>query len=312
MKCAEIKELLSEYMDGILDAQKKALVEEHLTACKVCSEEFGSLKAYVKELRSLKRVEAPEDFLQKVHERLEEYSAFEKVIRKLFIPVRIKVPLEMAGVAATVVLAIFAFNFTQSQRRTAYLPLVTEPAETAEKQVEQVAAPESRKEVPVIVTELAKSKAPLPGEERKPIELVLLVKADMSAVTYSRRLGIDMNTSLNGRMKTGEIAGDDKMARMAPKGVPMLRDEARLLSYEGEALAKVKNMTESANGNVVSVEYEKETNLPQLVTIQIPLTNYDSFLEKLGQFGDLQKPLPSKPVESEGLVHLQIKFVPSK
>jgi predicted anti-sigma-YlaC factor YlaD len=50
MECAKIKDLLSEYIDGTLDAQPKALIDEHLLACPKCNEELASLKTLIREL----------------------------------------------------------------------------------------------------------------------------------------------------------------------------------------------------------------------------------------------------------------------
>ena len=58
MECAKIKEFLSEYINGTLDAQNKALVEAHLLACKGCQEDLASLKAVVEELEQVAEVTA--------------------------------------------------------------------------------------------------------------------------------------------------------------------------------------------------------------------------------------------------------------
>ncbi|MBI2447119.1 MAG: zf-HC2 domain-containing protein, partial [Candidatus Omnitrophica bacterium] len=119
MECDKVKGFLSEYIDGVLDAQVKKLIDEHLPACKSCSEELASLNACIKELGVLKGVEAPGNFLEKVHERIERKAGFSKIIQTLFIPVRIKVPLEIAAVAAMVILTI---NLMESERKTTYMP----------------------------------------------------------------------------------------------------------------------------------------------------------------------------------------------
>ncbi len=58
MECLKIRELLSDYMDGILDEEVKVKVEEHLLTCKGCKEELASLKALIEELNSLDSVSA--------------------------------------------------------------------------------------------------------------------------------------------------------------------------------------------------------------------------------------------------------------
>lgn len=111
MKCSDVRKILADYLDGVLSQQDRALVEAHLASCKSCSEEFAFLKTYVNEAGSLEKVKAPSDFLEKVHQRLERRFSFEKLMRTLFVPVKIKIPLELAGVAATVLIAFFVARF---------------------------------------------------------------------------------------------------------------------------------------------------------------------------------------------------------
>ena len=91
MECAKIKDLLSEYIDGTLDAQTKALIDEHLLACPKCNEELASLKTLIRELGSVESFKAPDDFLEELHERLEPRVSFRKIMRILFVPGRIKI-----------------------------------------------------------------------------------------------------------------------------------------------------------------------------------------------------------------------------
>ncbi len=117
MKCPEIKELLSEYLDGALEGEKKKLVEEHLAACPACSAELSARKAYREEMRSLEEIKPPPDFLEKIHDRLEERFSFEKVIRTIFIPLKIKVPLELAAAAATILVVAVVYHSSQPVQR---------------------------------------------------------------------------------------------------------------------------------------------------------------------------------------------------
>ena len=134
MECSRSKELLSDYIDGILDARTKALLEEHLVVCKGCSEDLASLKALVQEMGSLKSLEAPRDFLEKVHERIEQRSKFGQIMRKLFFPVRIKVPLELATVTAMAILILAVLNVQQPKKQEiAHVPLDSDRLMSAKK-----------------------------------------------------------------------------------------------------------------------------------------------------------------------------------
>ncbi|MCK5305731.1 MAG: zf-HC2 domain-containing protein [Candidatus Omnitrophica bacterium] len=210
MNCNEIKKLLSEYIDGALEADEKAVVEEHLASCEKCSEEAALLKACVEKIGSLEKIEAPEEFLKKVKERVERRSVFQEMMRGLFVPVRIKIPLELAGVAVSVVLVILILNTTQPQKQIASLPQPTDsmraPNPTwfgageglAGKRPEEDSIRVASKEVkkpPLVIKEelLSYSRGVLEDEkdsrirpEEKPIELALLIRPkDVGSKGYS-------------------------------------------------------------------------------------------------------------------------------
>jgi anti-sigma factor RsiW len=114
MDCEEIRERLSAYVDDDLDRASKAVVEEHLASCKACQQEVASLKALVRELGALESVEPPKDFLNQLNERIEARSWFPKILRTLFKPMRVKIPLEFAGVVAVAIL-VFVVLHTQKE-----------------------------------------------------------------------------------------------------------------------------------------------------------------------------------------------------
>ncbi|MDD5455235.1 MAG: zf-HC2 domain-containing protein, partial [Candidatus Ratteibacteria bacterium] len=201
MECLKVKELLSEYIEGVLDEQLKKSVEEHLQTCKSCSEELGLLKTYLAKIGSLEKIEAPKDFLEDLHERLQEESKFKKVIRKIFVPVTVKVPFEIAGAAAMLFFVIYLVKTMQPvEKMTAFVPSSREET-TVDKLVEKederlrpakteqtVSPSEDIKENQVRLSLAMEKKrvAPPAIPQTKPIELVLLIKSDTQDIeTYS-------------------------------------------------------------------------------------------------------------------------------
>ena len=101
MKCKKVKKHLGSYVEGSLDSKLEKPLKEHLLTCKVCSNEATEQKKYLKAVGSLEEVPAPDNFLEKVHERIEKESDFKKAIRALFTPIGIKIPLEAVGAVGT-------------------------------------------------------------------------------------------------------------------------------------------------------------------------------------------------------------------
>ena len=137
MKCARIRELLSEYMDGTLDPERTRGVKDHLSRCERCSKELASLKAVADALDSLEPVKAPNDFLERVHLRIHQRSRIRKMLTFLFVPAKIKIPLECAGALATAVLVILLFK---GPRRTIQIAQAPSPSVSLDAQEEETYA----------------------------------------------------------------------------------------------------------------------------------------------------------------------------
>jgi hypothetical protein len=339
MECARIREFLSEYIDGTLDAHTKALVEEHLKTCGECELELAALKALVKELGSLEHVEAQKDFLDKVHERIEQRSPFFGILRKLFVPARIKITLQFATVAATAVLVFAVFTMMQRPKQVADIPSASRQMRIAEKPSVDSDELASQKGSHELRSVLRKTSAPQGAREGKLIELVLLVKKGTSGEAHLPLPGIEVTeTKKKARMIEGEeraipSAQEDESAKqaapeaqlsetwreqemqppaLAKRGVSELKDEAVHLSpYAGEAISKVKDLIGLVEGKVLSEEYGMQTGSPHYITAKIPAKNYRSFVERLGGLGVLQPPAPDIPERDQDTVQIRTKLISS-
>jgi hypothetical protein len=70
MLCEKFLPLLSEFLDGVLDADRAIQVNQHLGQCIPCRKEFNSLSALQKKLRSLDGVKTPEVLRRLVQHQL--------------------------------------------------------------------------------------------------------------------------------------------------------------------------------------------------------------------------------------------------
>jgi len=77
---------------------------------------------YLKQMSSLPKVKAPDDFLQKVRARIERRPLRERIIDALFVPFRIKIPLEVAAVTATLLLVMSSFDEIRPSKQLASVP----------------------------------------------------------------------------------------------------------------------------------------------------------------------------------------------
>ncbi|MBM4047182.1 MAG: hypothetical protein FJ279_18925, partial [Planctomycetes bacterium] len=72
MKCHEIVELLSEYLDGELDVGSRSEVDGHLAVCESCQRELHQLKATISLVASLPKATAPAALAQRVGEEAQD------------------------------------------------------------------------------------------------------------------------------------------------------------------------------------------------------------------------------------------------
>lgn len=117
MKCSKIKPLLSEYIDETLDAHTRSRVEQHLLECKTCQKDYSDLKNIIGEVRELPAVGAPDDFLESLHARMESRFDLKKIGRTLFVPFKIKIPLELLSAAAAAMIIFFFINVFQQENQ---------------------------------------------------------------------------------------------------------------------------------------------------------------------------------------------------
>ncbi|MBW1813489.1 MAG: hypothetical protein JRJ39_07390, partial [Deltaproteobacteria bacterium] len=77
---------------------------------------MNSILNIISDLGELPKVKAPDDFLDNLHARMDSRFDIKKIARTLFVPFKIKVPLELLTAAATAVLIIFFVNVFQQER----------------------------------------------------------------------------------------------------------------------------------------------------------------------------------------------------
>ncbi len=328
MECTRIKERLSEYVDGMLDAQTEARVEEHLSTCQPCKEELATLKALVKELSALESVGAPKDFLDQVHERIEPRFSLGKIIRTLFVPARIKIPLELATAAAMVVLVLAILNVQQPKQRTVDVPGVSRELIARKKPDVAPAKPTTKKDTFQSEPSLeAVAVQPL-ERESAPIELALLLTPGVSGRAYAPSEAMDaaptprkaegetrvlMHAAPKAKMKMGAVQEERRAEGLPPKEMAFLKDETKPSpSYVDQTLSKVKNVIEFAGGKVRSTERAKDSGQPQFIRAEIPAEHYNAFCEALRKLGKLQSTPPALPETDQEVVQVHIQLVSAK
>lgn len=78
ISCARAKELMSDYVDGLLDEQDQEAFQAHIAECPACSEELAQLSFLVGSLRAIPQVPVPGRFETQMHIALQQEIETEK------------------------------------------------------------------------------------------------------------------------------------------------------------------------------------------------------------------------------------------
>ena len=150
INCAHCKEQLSTYLDGIMTAEEKRLIEEHLSMCEHCKVALSELIKTQEILRNLEEVEPPPWFTQKIMNRVREEAEPRKgLLQRLFYPLHIKIPVEALATCLVVVLALFVYKNTEPEMKALHEPEETatvSPQEQTQKQYDRAPSVSAPKE----------------------------------------------------------------------------------------------------------------------------------------------------------------------
>lgn len=72
MRCEEVREILSLYIDNELNEEESSEIEKHLETCEECNREYEDLLTIKKLLTEIPQVQLPDNFKQDLHKKLVE------------------------------------------------------------------------------------------------------------------------------------------------------------------------------------------------------------------------------------------------
>ena len=326
MKCARVKAVLSEYIDGALDKEIGKEIDKHISRCPTCKEEFVAMRSLVEELRSLEQVKAPDDFLEKLHERTKPGFSLRRIMSVLFVPGRVKLPLEFASAVTVAILILFMLNIEQPQEMILSAPRKSTNAITEEKiTVNSVKAPgkKATHQGGPAFDEIAPE---LREQEREPIQLALLLTGASGRTVCAPIILPKAVSPGRGaeRAQPAVVPPDAGIGADAREGEPaamgFAREEDSLLTKKTdlpssileEVYHRVKDLVVFFDGRVLRGEDETPAVVSTSLHLEIPVETYYSFCEKLEGLADLQSP-PSTILGKEGdTVRIHIRFICSE
>jgi hypothetical protein len=119
MTCHEVRGELSALLDDALPVAERRALEAHLAACADCRRELDQLRATVAHLSRLPAARAPAGFVDRVMAEAYRPSWPRRLLDALFVPLRVKLPIEAAAVLLVGVSALYVYQRTPEVQQLA-------------------------------------------------------------------------------------------------------------------------------------------------------------------------------------------------
>ncbi|MBP7735523.1 MAG: zf-HC2 domain-containing protein [Spirochaetes bacterium] len=341
MKCDNIKLLLADYLEGNLSASDTALVKEHLKNCADCREELQFLKKYMKKIEAFPSVKAPDDFLEQLHARIGE-TGRGSLVKKLFYPLKIKVPLEAAALLAIAVTGMIIFKpFRPEVAQYKAEEPASHQAMEEEKALHEDKHISHRERPPMVASNAVKAREKEKDAARdKKVAATdeTMVAADIRVSEHPAKE--EMKSSAGGQaeitlyLKQVTVAraeqefddsvtdrkadyaatekalskrspGNARKDRAASAGATQQTAPAGRVKDEADSIA---GLAQSLEGRIIRKSMDEKTGSESQIIVEIPRKNYSRFMKGLRGKWSVQKQYPSAPSERAGKVQFNINL----
>lgn len=325
MRCRKIHKLLDDYIRGELSSRDRESVARHLMSCAKCDARAEFLKRYHEELATVATHRAPGDLLARVRAGIAagDTSAVPSrgrgIIERLFIPLKIKLPLEAAGVLATA-FVVFIFMrplLDQPDRQVlreieADAPTVSRDMQKRSgKAVKYHGAAESSKQKTRFYREVTDKTA-------SPVEIDLAVTTQQqsrdefaaSEALRSVKEEREASVSPGARSQAQGTARSRSSKADTAGGIAPARQATVQLAGEDQ-IVQIKNMIGPLGGRIIS-ENSTPGDKPAYVRVELPEANYARFVDQLGRVGTITRRPAQRALQNRRSVDVQVNVVEEK
>ncbi len=339
MRCGKAHLLLDDYLRGTLASAERDAVAEHLVSCGKCSAELEFLKRYREGLASVPPLRAPAGFLAKVRDGIARDTAARPaarrgIIGRLFLPLKIKLPLEAAGLLATAALVFVLVKPTldESMRPAPSVPrqeqevAAAKAPERRKAQVRYYAAAKAKraatpdriaggKAAPVLEIDLAVSSATMYRPDRAPGAVrdeapSPEARGQVMDMARSRAMKSERASQPASRGQREEATRSRAADAETTGGVAPAR-KATVQFTSTEQIAKIKRMIRPLGGRIIG-ENSAAGERPAYVRVELPEANYAKFVDQLNQVGQVTRQPARRAVQNRRSVDVQVNVMERK
>ena len=224
MTCAEARALFSALVDDELSAAERAAADTHLAGCAECRRELDRFSRTVSMVHALPPERAPVGFVDRVIDAAHPVPWPRRLARRLFVPLGVKLPAQVAALLVVATTAVWVFQRTpelqQAARQEAPAPAAPTPPAAPLPRSRPPAPPpaasrDATREAPATVKDEAT--APVAEAERKAKEESARADTIAPREMESRRAeGDAMGSAAQSRAARAPADTGESLAKAAP------------------------------------------------------------------------------------------------
>ncbi len=289
MRCDQVQERLSEYLEDLLDAESHTSVHDHLSSCPHCQAEAQALSQTRQAVADLPSVEPPPGFSQRVMSRVREESERPNLWHRLFLPLRIKIPIHAMAILLVGGLAVYLYQVNKPvQTEVAFMkPSEPLPPASIEIHPQPPASPPPRLSERR-AREMDEITATAPGRRQD------LKKGNKPA---DRGAGI-LQAEKKSKLEAAGKSPAEEMPARKPLAAPSVRELTFTPNEPTEGMKvlapKLKSLVQKLGGVYLSPTESNDTLKqdlllkPQTIWLTIPGDRFGQFKTELAALGKVQ------------------------
>lgn len=332
MNCEQVKTVLADYLDGAVTGDERAMVDAHLKGCAACREDLGFLKKYKKAIGKFPTLQAPDDFLEKVHRGIDAQKRG-GIVRTLFFPLRVKVPLEAAALLAlalTGVLIFKPYQTTMLEYAAEQDAAITDQKAGADRSGERDIALEKKypsaekkddtiagtrrearpapEQEGVAVTSSSQPGGPqkekqAAADETTEITLSLRLNAVEEEKAAPEDLFIQEKSDSTGEARI-QSSRNSLRSSAAPTASRARKTERSTPDRSG--ISTIDSLARSLGGKIIKKVMDDKTGAARFVAIELPAENFNQFIGGLSAQWSVLGQVPAEPPRGSGTVRIKM------
>jgi hypothetical protein len=314
MECDSINEKLQVYLEGILEREELAAVEEHLMRCESCAKNLEELRLTIRLVKGLDEVEPPPWMTHRIMTRVRAEAPPKRgMLDRLFRPLSVKLPIEALAVVLLGVATYYIFKAVEPEVR-----MVRQAADVPKKEAPQeVQAPPLKDQAPAGTRRFQEppgpaedDKAALPDRQLAPATKTFQAdSAEREMATESReepksREGIRRQESAPTPAPAAPSVLSQEEARVKaakPEEPAKARQAVATVSVYVQDTERAATQIEGALGQIRGAVIRKEA-VPSGVMIHVRLdaSRFNDFIARLRSIGRTEEGAAA-PIVREGV-----------